>query len=136
MSAPESGAGKEVIPLLNANSKSDSKPEANIVSSEDEARVYLKGRFDIEFSPALRERLLAVLKAPCTKVVRIDLSAVTHMDSSGVATLIEALKIARADEIELRLQGLHDRLFRLFESTGILPLFNGNPRGQSGYETV
>ena len=54
----------------------------------------------------------------------IDLSAVTHIDSSGVATLIEALKIARNCKTELRLQGLHDRLHRLFEATGILSLFN------------
>jgi len=54
------------------------------------------------------------------------LSAVTHIDSSGVATLIEALKIARGNKAKLRLQGLHDRLLRLFESTGILALFNGS----------
>ena len=54
----------------------------------------------------------------------IDLSEITHLDSSGVATLIEALKIARNCKTELRLQGLHDRLHRLFEATGMLSLFN------------
>jgi anti-anti-sigma factor len=46
------------------------------------------------------------------------------MDSSGVATLIEALKIARGYSTEMRLQGLQGRLLRLFQATGILTLFN------------
>jgi len=54
------------------------------------------------------------------------LSAVTHIDTSGIATLIEALKIARGNKTELRLQGLHDQLLRLFECTGMLSLFNGS----------
>lgn len=122
--------------MLDDNAKNDSKPEAEVVLSEDEAQVYVKGRFDIDFSPALRDQLLALLHTPNIKLVHIDLSAVTHMDSSGFATLIELLKIARANEIELRLQGLHDQLSQLFKSTGILPLFNGNVAGESGCETV
>jgi anti-sigma B factor antagonist len=70
--------------------------------------------------------------------VSIDLSAVTHIDSSGVATLIEVLRIARTQNIEMQLQGLEGRLLRLFESTGILSLFNGNARTntQSGWKAV
>ena len=70
------------------------------------------------------ERLIAILRAPHPATVNIDLSGVIHIDSSGVATLIEALKFARTCETDLRLQGLHDRLHRLFEATGILSLFN------------
>jgi anti-anti-sigma factor len=50
------------------------------------------------------------------------------MDSSGIATLIEAQKIARGHQTELRLQGLHDELLRLFEFTGVLTLFDGSTR--------
>ena len=97
------------------------------------ARVRLYGRVDIDSSPTLRERLLALLNAPHPSVVSIDLSAVTHFDSSGVATLIEALRIARGHNTELRLDGLQGRLLQLFQLTGILSLFNGNtqPHGQS-----
>ena len=106
------------------DSESIDKAEINIVASEDGALACLYGRIDIDSSPALRGRLLALLQAPHPKIVSIDLSAVTHIDSSGVATLIEALKIARGNKTELRLQGLHDRLLRLFDATGILSLFN------------
>src|SRR5271169_5663589 len=115
---------RRTIPLLDHNSKRVDTPEINIVASEDGALASLKGRIDIDSSPAVRDQLIALLHAPHPSTVSIDLSSVTHIDSSGVATLIEALKIARNCETDLRLQGLHDRLHRLFEATGILSLFN------------
>ena len=117
-------AKQEPIPLLSHNNKRVDKPEMNIVASEDGALAALQGRIDIDSSPAVRDQLIALLHAPHPRTVSIDLSGVTHIDSSGVATLIEALKIARNCKTELRLQGLHDRLQRLFDATGILSLFN------------
>ena len=110
----------------------------NIITSRDGALARLSGRIDIDSSPAVRERLLALLNAPHPNTLTIDLSAVVHIDSSGVATLIEALKVARAHKTEMRLQGLEDRLLRLFDITGILSLFNGESpsMGQPGYKAV
>lgn len=99
-------------------------PEIQIIATEDGALASLQGRFDMDTSPVIRERLLALLRRPPQQTVSIDLSRVTHIDSSGVATLIEALRFARGCNVGLRLQGLHDRLLRLFEVTGILSLFN------------
>ena len=111
------------------NSKSIDKSGIDIVLRKDNAMACVHGRFDIDSSPVIRGRLLTLFEGPHPKIVSIDLSAVTHIDSSGVATLIEALKIARAHGTELRLESLHDRLLRLFEFTGVLPLFNGSKRG-------
>jgi len=127
----EHSAGEEPIPSMNADTESIDKGQNNVLAGKDGALVYLKGRIDIDFSPVLRNRLLVLLQAPRPKTVCIDLSAVTHIDSSGIATLIEVLKIARGHHTELRLQGLHGRLFRLFESTDILSLFDGNARRPS-----
>ena len=110
--------------MLDHNSKRVGCLDVNIVATENGALASLKGRIDIDSSPAVRDQLIALLHAPHPRTVSIDLSGVTHLDSSGVATLIEALKIARNCKTELRLQGLHDRLHRLFEATGILSLFN------------
>lgn len=107
-------------------------PEINIVSSEDCIMARLHGRFDIDSSPAIRDQLLALLHGLDANAVTIDFSAVTHIDSAGVATLIEALKVARGHSVQIKLRGLHDRLRTLFEVTGILPLFNGHAnRAQS-----
>ena len=111
---------------LFAKRESVAKPEIEIVDTANGALASLKGRIDMDSSPAVRDRFVALLQAPHLRTLIVDLSGVTHIDSSGVATLIEALRIARACKTELRLQGLDDRLHRLFEATGILSLFNGS----------
>jgi len=111
--------------VLSNSGGSIEKSGMKTVAGENGALASLYGRIDIDSSPAVRDQLIALLHAPHPRTVSIDLSGVTHIDSSGVATLIEALKIARNFKTELRLQGLHDRLHRLFEATGILSLFNG-----------
>lgn len=117
-------AGKEATPLLSNHTESMDTTGMDLVVRGTSALAYLHGRIDIDSSPALRERLLALLNASHPNTLTIDLSAVIHIDSSGVATLIEALKVARAQKTEMRLQGLEDRLLRLFDITGILALFN------------
>ena len=102
------------------------RPDIKIAVGRDGVVMRLFGRIDIEFSPTIRDRLLALVETSNAKPVGIDLSAVTHIDSSGIATLIEALRMARASKTSLRLQGLQGRLLRLFEITGLLNLFNGN----------
>jgi anti-sigma B factor antagonist len=109
--------------MLNSKTSIDNTG-MNVVMSSDDAVASLCGRIDIDSSTAVRDALLALLNSRHPGPVTIDLSAVTHIDSSGVATLIEALKVARAQKTEMRLQGLEDRLLRLFDITGILSLFN------------
>jgi anti-sigma B factor antagonist len=117
---------ERTIPLLSNNTEDLCKAGINIVAGEEQSLVCLSGRVDIDSSPILRDRLLKLLQGPQRKSVSVDLSAVTHIDSSGVATLIEALRIARENNSKLNLQGLNDRLRRFFELTGLLPLFNGS----------
>jgi anti-sigma B factor antagonist len=118
-------AGKEPIPLLRNHTESGDTAEIHLIANAGGALACLSGRIDMDSSPAVRDRLLALLRSANASLVTVDLSAVTDIDSSGVATLIEALKVARGHRTELRLQGLQDRVLRLFECTGILALFNG-----------
>ena len=58
----------------------------------------MKGDVDLYTSPELRSALMkAIPKAAGT--VGVDLSDVTYMDSSGVATLIEGLRAAGAKKV-------------------------------------
>lgn len=122
---------------MKAQPESMEKLAIQIVESKDSALVCPSGRIDIDSSPSLRDQLLALLRGHIT-MVRVDLTKVTSIDSSAVATLAEALKIARAGKTELRLQGLHDELLRIFEFTGLVSLFNGSSETimQSGSEAV
>ncbi len=65
----------------------------------------------------------AILHGETLQNLTVDLSEVPYMDLSGVATLLEALKTARARTIGLELTGLHDRPRYLLELTGLLSLF-------------
>lgn len=88
--------------------------------------VRLNGRLNIESSPVLRDQLLCLLRDLSVKIVIIDLMNISYIDSSGVATLIEALKVARHRRIRLQLNGMKDRLLHLFEVTGLVALFETN----------
>ena len=85
--------------------------------------VLLQGRLGIDSSPDLKDRLLAILRGQTPKVVIVDLTKVSYVDTSGIATLLEAFKIARGRHIDLHLSGLQGRLARLFEVTGVSALF-------------
>lgn len=98
-----------------------------VVDNAEEGTVFrLRGRVTIDSSPALRDRLLSMLRGQMTTAVTFDLTEVPYIDSSGIATLIEGLKIARNRQIAFCLQGLQGRLLHLFEVTGVLTLFKAN----------
>ena len=97
------------------------------VDSDEAGTVFrLRGRVTIDSSPALRDRLLAMLRGQAPTALIFDLSEVPYIDSSGIATLIEGLKIARNRQTAFCLQGLQGRLLHLFEVTGVLTLFKAN----------
>jgi anti-sigma B factor antagonist len=91
--------------------------------SESTNVLRLKGRLGIDSSPALRDRFLAMLRSQSPKALVVDLVEVSYIDTSGVATLLEALKWARNRQTTLCLKGLQGRPLHLFEVAGVLPLF-------------
>jgi len=105
-----------------------------VIESQEGTLVSLRGRIFIESSPGLRDRLLALLDRTSPSALTIDLSEVPYIDLSGIATLVEALKMALARKTEMKLTGLHDRPRYLLEITCLLPLFEayGSIPGSSG----
>jgi anti-sigma B factor antagonist len=100
--------------------------EISVTHAEEGALVQLNGRVSIDSSPALRDRFLGILQGETPEALVVDLTDVSYIDCSGIATLIEALKIARNRKSTLYLKGLHDRLLHLLEVTGVLSLFGTN----------
>jgi len=98
-----------------------------ILHGDDEVLVRLNGRTTVDSSPDLRDRLLQVFaEEPSPRNITVDLTGVAYIETSGIATLIEALKIARHREITFCLQGLGGSVLRLFEVTGVLTLFEAS----------
>ena len=99
----------------------------------EDAVVRLSGRVDVESSPNLRDRLRTLLSGETlSQTIVVDLAGVSYIETSGIATLIEALRIARHHQTHFHLQGLSGSALRLFEVTGVLALFEANDSGQSG----
>ena len=95
--------------------------------------VLLSGRVDVNSSPDLRDRLRALLsKEALPQTIIVDLADVPYIETSGIATLIESLRIARHHQVNFRLQGLSGAVLRLFQVTGVLALFEANDSRQSG----
>lgn len=91
----------------------------------------LNGRIDVDSSPDLRDYLLAILsEEPSPRVITVDLAGVPYIETSGIATLVETLRIARHHRAIFCLQGLSGPVLRLFEVTGVLALFEASDCGQ------
>ena len=99
--------------------------------SGSDALVRLDGRIDVDSSPDLRDCLLAILSEEGSpRAVTVDLAGVPYIETSGIATLVEALRIARRHQTIFCLQGLGGSVLRLFEVTGVLALFEASDCGQ------
>jgi anti-sigma B factor antagonist len=93
--------------------------------------IRLSGRVDVDSSPDLRVRLRTLLsEEPSPQTIIVDLAGLSYIETSGIATLIEALRIARHRRTNLRLQGLSGAVLRLFEVTGVQALFGASNSGQ------
>lgn len=72
------------------------------------------GEIDLSRAPSLRHQISDAQRSKPRRLV-IDLADVPYMDSSGVATLVEAMQIARRAGQKLILCALQDRVRSIFE---------------------
>ena len=85
--------------------------------------VMVSGRVTIDSSPQLRAVLLELVQEQAGSVIDIDLSNVPYMDSSGIATVLEALRSAQDRSIKLRMLGVGGQVRILAESTQLSEVF-------------
>src|ERR1700675_799145 len=116
----------KLIPLASSGSIS-----ITVDHCGSDALVHFSGRINVDSSPDLRDCLLAILsQEPLPRAITVDLAGVPYIETSGIATLIEALRIARHHRTIFCLQGLSGSVLRLFEVTGVLTLFEAGNSGQ------
>jgi anti-sigma B factor antagonist len=77
-----------------------------ISQGPSELRISVTGRVVIESSPHFRASLMNAIRQATSAVLVIDLSALTYLDTSGAATLLEAALIASVRGARLRVVGL------------------------------
>ena len=82
----------------------------------------LAGEIDMRHSVMLRDKCAELLqdKPP---VLVVNMAEVEFMDSSGVATLVEALKRCRRCDCQLKLAALAERVRSVFEICRLESIF-------------
>jgi len=84
-----------------------------ILEKQGTSIVMFKGEIDLESSPAARETLLKCFER--TGNVIVDLSEVSYIDSSGVASLVEALQASRKNGSQFALAAVSEPTRRVLE---------------------
>jgi len=83
----------------------------------------LKGNVDMNTSPDVRNGLGEVFKQAGAKALVISLSGVRYMDSSGIATLVEAMQNCMRKGMKLRLVELSPSVRDVFELARLSSIF-------------
>ena len=73
-----------------------------------------QGDVDMSCSPALRQALRVAQSRQPERLI-VNLSDVSYMDSSGLATLVEAKRAANTGETEVVLCGMNAKVRAIFE---------------------
>ena len=97
-------------------------PEIQTYAISDGVVVRPVGEVDLARSPYLRKALATANSAKPRRLI-IDLSSVNYMDSSGVATLVEALRTAQRNSTKLVLAALQPRVRSIFEVARLETVF-------------
>ena len=105
----------------------------HVERSEHATVLRLAGDVDLSSSPELRQGLRQVIKRRAAVVV-VNLEQVGYMDSSGLATLVEALKRMSEYGGKLRLVGLSDRVRAVFEISQLDKIFEILPGEQEAMQ--
>jgi len=83
----------------------------------------LTGEVDFAKAPELRQALMSVIDSESPQKLVLDLAGISYMDSSGVATLVEAMQAQRKAKHDMVLCGLQPRVKSVFEISRLDAVF-------------
>lgn len=108
-----------------------------IKSSEKENIGIIKvdGEVDMFSSPNLRDKLLPLFEKGVKGVI-VDLSGVSFMDSSGIATLVEGLQWSKKDNKQFVLTGLGTNVLNALALTKLDSVFNIQANANDAYKAL
>lgn len=110
--------------ILNSRSVQAGDISVQVIPTERQAMVTISGRVTIDSSPHMRQLLLRLVASESGTTVVIDISKVSYLDSSGLATLMETLRAAREHSVRLRLAGASGAVRMLFELIELPKIFS------------
>lgn len=94
--------------------------------------VALYGDIDFANSPIVKDALRAAVAEAGPPGIRVDLSAVTFLDSSGIAVLVIAHRLAAAAAAAFVVEHASPAVYEHLRLTGLTELFGITLPGESG----
>ncbi len=101
--------------------------QINVRHESENCVVQVRGDIDLSSSPRLRETLLELIREQGEKKVVLNLEHVDYIDSSGIASLIEGLKLAKGHDARFMLAGLNEGPRYVLQLTRLLDVFEVHP---------
>ena len=91
-------------------------------------RISMQSRVTVDNAVDMRLLLAEAIRSQGAQVI-VDISMIAYMDTAGLATLLEALRIAHKQGKRLVLEGIQDQPLRLFEATELDHVFEIRAKG-------
>ncbi|AQL55738.1 anti-sigma factor antagonist [Abyssicoccus albus] len=91
--------------------------------------VKLNGELDVYTAPELRS-VLEPLREKGDKDIHIDLEELSYMDSTGLGIFVGTIKELNKNEKNLYVLNASERIFKLFEITGLNGLMYVNEKAE------
>jgi anti-sigma B factor antagonist len=99
--------------------------QCDVYQAGEKTVVRLSGDIDMHASPAARRAILQCIHDD--RPVIVDLAAVSYIDSSGIATLVEGLQAAKAKRLDFGLFGASPAAMRVLKLARLDTVFNFYP---------
>jgi len=97
--------------------------KVEVRSQNDVTIIDCTGDVDLYSSPSLREVLLEKIRAGAPSVL-LNMTGVSYIDSSGIATLVEVLQLTRQTKTRFGLYGLRSNARSVLELARLHKVFN------------
>ena len=88
------------------------------ITQQSKQEISISGAVDLETSPGLMQQATAFFKN-ADKKIHVDLSQVTSSNSAALALILEMLKQARDNQIELHFKHLPETMLTIAKAYGI-----------------
>jgi anti-sigma B factor antagonist len=105
------------------------------VRKKNSVMVQVSGEVDMFTSPDLRDTLVSFFKKKVDAII-VDLTEVSFMDSSGIATLVEGLQWSRKNDRRFILAGVGDTVLNALSLTKLDHVFTIHKNAGQAFEAT
>jgi anti-sigma B factor antagonist len=93
-------------------------------AQEDVSILEVRGEIDLYSSTMLRDYVFNLIQQHHPRILIVELTDVTYIDSSGIATLVEGLQLANKTDTRFKIAGLSQRVLEVFELVKLERVFD------------